>query len=145
MQHGHDSAQVGPLLEQAADPVASVTGDGADDQDSVYAAVAERHPDAAVIVPPRATTVPSKSAETDPTQRDCHLQKIAELGRMGWQNVSGYNRRAKVETAIARWKRVIGDGLRSRIDERRTTEAAVAVRALNRMLALGHSSYVRID
>ena len=39
---------------------------------------------------------------------------------------------------------MIGDGLRSRTDERRATEVAVAARALNRMLKLGRPSYVRI-
>jgi hypothetical protein len=80
-----DGTQVGPLLDQVTDPVASVTGDGAYDQDAVYAAVAERHPDAAVIVPPRTTAVPSGAAEVAPTQRDRHLQCITEKGRMAWQ------------------------------------------------------------
>ena len=139
-----DAAQVGPLLDQATGPVTSFTGDGAYDQDTVYAAVAERHPDAAVIVPPRATAVPSDTAETAPTQRDRHLQSIAAKGRMGWQQVSGYSRRAKVEAAIGRWKQVTGGGLRSRLDECRATEVDVAVHALNRMLELGHPNYVRI-
>src|SRR4051812_20382475 len=65
-----DAAQVGPLLDQVADPVASVTADGAYDQESVYADVAERHPEATIIVPPRSTAVPSQTAETAPTQRD---------------------------------------------------------------------------
>ena len=39
---------------------------------------------------------------------------------------------------------VIGDGLRSRTDERRATEMDVAVQALNRMLELGRPNYVRI-
>src|SRR3954451_20026594 len=63
-------------------------------QDRVYADVAERHPDADVIVPPRSTAVPSATAETVPTQRDRHLQLIAEKGRMGWQKATGYNARA---------------------------------------------------
>src|SRR5215212_2605779 len=37
-----DASQVGPLLDQVADPVASVTADGAYDQESVYAGGAER-------------------------------------------------------------------------------------------------------
>ena len=48
-----DGSQVGPLLDQVAGPVASFTGDGAYDRDDVYGAVAERHPDATVVVPPR--------------------------------------------------------------------------------------------
>jgi len=121
-----------------------LTADGAYDQDGVYADVAERHPDAAVIVPPRRTAVLSDRAAIAPTQRDCHLQCIAEKGRMAWQKSSGYNRRAKVEAATGRWKQVIGDRLRSRIDERRATEVEVAVYVLNRMLDLGRPSYVRL-
>jgi len=63
---------------------------------------------------------------------------------MAWQRTSGYNRHAKVEAAIGRWKQVIGDGLRSRMDKRRTTEVDVAVHVLNRMLTLGRPSYVCI-
>ena len=139
-----DGAQVDLLLDQVGGPVASLTGDGAYDQAGVYDSVAERYPEAAVIIPPRATAVPSDMAETEPTRRDCHLRCIAEHGRMGWQKRTGYNRRSKAEAAVARWKQVSGDGLRSRADERRTTEVEVAAHALNRMLELGRASYVRI-
>ena len=139
-----DASQVGPLLDQVADPVASVTADGAYDQEGVYADVAERHPDAEVVVPPRSTAVPSESAETAPTQRDRHLQLIAEKGRMGWQKATGYNARARAEAAISRYKRVIGDGLHARTDRRRATEVNVGVHALNRMLELGRPESVRI-
>src|SRR5215208_3076938 len=139
-----DGSQVGPLLDQVAGPVASFTGDGAYDQDGVSRSVAERHPDARVIIPPRSGAVPSKTAETAPTQRDQHLQLIAERGRMGWQKASGYNRRALVEATIGRFKRVIGDGLRARTDQRQVTEVKVAVAVLNRMLELGRPKSVRI-
>ena len=139
-----DGAQADPLLDQVTGPVASVTGDGAYNQDGVYASVAERHPEAAVIVPPRSSAVPSADAEAAPTQRDRHLQCIAEHGRLGWQQRSGYNKRARAEAAIGRWKQVIGDGLRARTDERRATEVNVAVHALNRMLEFGRPNYVRI-
>jgi hypothetical protein len=139
-----DGAQADPLLDQVTGPVASVTGDGAYDQEGVYASVAARHPEAAVIVPPRSSAVLSADAETAPTHRDRHLQGIAEHGRLGWQQRSGYNKRARAEAAIGRWKQVIGDGLRSHTDERRATEMNVAVHALNRMLEFGRPSYVRI-
>jgi len=139
-----DGAQVGPLLDQVAGAVASVTGDGAYDQEGVYASIGERHPEAAVIVPPRSTAVPSQTAESAPTQRDHHLQLIAERGRRAWQRASGYTKRARAETAISRFKRVIGDELRSHTEERRATEMDVAVHVLNRMLELGHPNYVRL-
>ena len=125
--------------------MASVTGDGAYDRDDVYAEVAARHPEAAVIVPPRANAVPSEAAQIAPTQRDRHLRCIAERGRMAWQKASGYNWRALVEADISRWKRVIGDRLRFKTDGRQASEVAIAADVLNRMLGLGRPKYVRIS
>jgi Transposase DDE domain len=139
-----DGSEVGPLLDRVGGPVASFTGDGAYDRDDVYAEVAARHSEAAVVVPPRVSAVPSDTAEIAPTQRDQHLQVIAERGRMDWQRASGYNSRALVEADVSRWKRVIGDGLHSQTDGRQATEVAIAANVLNRMLDLGRPEYVRI-
>jgi hypothetical protein len=84
-----DGSQVGPLLDQIDGPVASFTADGAFDRDNAYAEVAARHPDATVIVPPRSGVVLSNTVDTVPTQRDRHIEAIAERGRMGWQKASG--------------------------------------------------------
>ena len=138
-----DGAEVGSLLDQITGAVSSFAADGGYDQDRVYADVAERHPEAAVVVPPRAAAVPSDTAKTAPTQRDRHLQQIAEHGRMAWQKASGYTTRARAEAAIGRFKQVTGDGLRSRTDKRRATKVDVAVHALNRMVELGRPTYVR--
>ena len=140
-----DAAMVDALLGQIADPIATFTADGDYDQNRVSQAVTNRDPDAAVIVPPRAGAVASASAETAPTQRDHRLRMIAERGRMAWQKASGYNLRAKVEASIGRYKRVIGDALRSRTDRTEATEVALAAAALNRMLGFGRPNYVRID
>lgn len=69
---------------------------------------------------------------------------MAERGRMGWQEASGYNWRALVEADVSRFNRVVGDGLRSRTNKRRATEVAIAVGVLNRMLDLGRPEYVRV-
>lgn len=132
------------MLNQVTGSVASFTGDGAYDREDVSTAVAERHPEAAIIVPPRSTAVPSETAETDPTQRDRHLQVIAEHGRMAWQKASGYIKRARAEATISRFKRVIGDGLYSHTDQPQATEVGIAVHALNRMLELGRPNSVRV-
>jgi hypothetical protein len=138
-----DGSQVGPLLDQVSGPVASFTADGAYDRDDVYAEVAARHPDADIVVPLRSSAVLSDTAETAPTRRDRHLRCIAARGRMGWQKASGYNWRALVEADISRFKRVIGDALRSHSNGRRETEMAIATHVLNRMLELGRPEYVR--
>ena len=86
------------LLDQFDGDVASMTADGAYDGEAAYSAVADRHPAAAVVIPPRATAVPSHATTT---QRDRHLAAIAEHGRIAWQRSSGYSRRSLVETARA--------------------------------------------
>ena len=139
-----DGAEVGPLLDQVPGLLASFTADGAYDQEGVCAVVARHSPDATIIVPPRSTAVPSETAETAPTQRDRHLHSIAKHGRAAWQTTSGYTKRARVEAAIGRFKQVIGDGLRSRTDDRRAIEVEVAVHVLNRTLELGRPMSVRI-
>jgi hypothetical protein len=50
----------------------------------------------------------------------------------------------KVEAAISRCKRVIGDTMKSRHDARRATEVAIAVKSLNRMNELGRAKFVRM-
>jgi hypothetical protein len=59
---------------------------------------------------------------------------------MNWQKTSGYNRRSKVEAAIGRYKRLIGDALRSREDARRVCEVKIAVN----MMELGRPVCVRV-
>ena len=64
---------------------------------------------------------------------------------MSWQRMSGYNWRALVEADIGRFKRVIGNTLRSRKVRRQSTEVAIAMQVLNCMLDLGRPEYVRVS
>ena len=89
------------------------------------------------MVPPRATAAPSPTADTAPTQRDRHIRMIRDRGRMGWQRATGYGRRALGETAVSRYKAIIGRGLRARTLPAQKTESRVACSVLNRMTRLG--------
>jgi hypothetical protein len=139
-----EASQVGPVLDQVPAPVASVVGDGAYDREDVDRAVEERHPGAAVVVPPRSTAVPSGTAATAPTQRDRHVQLLAENGRMAWQRAAGYGARAKAAAAIQRFQQVLGDRLRAPSDAGRRTEVVIASNALNRRLSFGRANDVRV-
>ena len=139
-----DASQVEPLLDRIAEPVEIFIGDGGYDRTGLYTALDERHPEARVIVPPRADAVLSAAAGTEPTQRDRHIQAIAEKGRMAWQRDSGYNQRAGVEGQFARWKQVIGDGLRFHSDEVRAIKVAIAAQVLSRMLDFERPDSVRV-
>jgi hypothetical protein len=134
-----DAALVGPLLDQIAGAIASVTADGAYDGEPVYRAVSEHQPDppVAVVIPPRATAVPGPTADTAPTQRDRHIRMIEDRGRLGWQKAVGYGRRSLGETAVFRYKAIIGRGLRARTLPAQKIETRAACSVLNRMTRLG--------
>jgi hypothetical protein len=107
-----DAGQVGPLLDQITGPLDTVMADGAYDGEPTDQTVAERDPTAMVVIPPRSTAVPGSVAE--PTQRDGHIQSLADKGRLGWQRETEYGKRSKAETAMARYKRILGDHLHAR-------------------------------
>lgn len=136
-----DAPEVPNLLDQIEGAIASLTADGAYDGEPVYQAVAERQPNASVIIPPRSTAVPSTTATT---QRDLHLEAIATHGRMGWQRTSGYNRRSLVETAMFRYKSILGRRLHARSLPNQWVEAKIGCNVLNRMTQLGMPTSLRI-
>ena len=139
-----DASDVPTLLDQLTQAPASFMADGAYDRTATYDAILARNPFARFIVPPCKGAVPGPTATISPTQRDLHILAMDEHGRMNWQKASGYNKRSRVEAAISRYKRVIGDTLKSRGDARRATEVAIAVKSLNRMTRLGRAKFVRV-
>lgn len=64
-------------------------------------------------------------------------------GRLKWQTSTGYGKRGLVETAMGRYKGIIGPRLRARSFLAQQTEAAIGVTILNRMLACGRPKSVR--
>jgi hypothetical protein len=138
-----DPSQVAPLLDQIEAPIASVTADGAYDGMPTYAVAAARGEDIRVIIPPHLTAVLSDEAEHKPSQRDQHILSIAAHGRLGWQKETAYGQRALVETAMGRYKAIIGPRLRARSFSGQEAEAAFAVAVLNRMLDAGRPDSVR--
>src|SRR5689334_19999770 len=59
-----EASELPHLLAQIEGAVASMTADEAYDGEPVYQAVAERQPEASLIIPPRSTAVPSTMATT---------------------------------------------------------------------------------
>jgi hypothetical protein len=135
-----DVATVLDLLDQIGGSVASM-GDRAYGGQAVYDAVAERHPEPAVVILPRSTAVPRA---TTLTQRAQHLHTIARHGHIRWQRLSGYSRRSCVETTISRYKAFFGRLLHARTLPNQKTEATIACNVGNRMTSLGMSVSVRI-
>jgi len=140
-----DAGEVPALLARVEGEIVSVTADGAYDGDPVYQAVASHQPDPPpdVIIPPRASAVASTEDAEAQSRRDRHIRLIAAKGRMAWQKVTGYGRRSLVETAIGRYKAIIGPKLRARGLPAQQGEIALAVEVLNRMIRTAKPISVR--
>jgi hypothetical protein len=136
-----DVTAVPDLLDQIDGAVALVTGDGTYDADVVYDEIMRCHPEADVIIPPRLTAVMSESGTT---QRDARLRTIERHGRIGWQRRSGYRGRSPVETAMFRYKTIIGRRLHARTLSNQKAEARIECSVLHRMTSLGMPVSVRI-
>ncbi len=141
-----DAGLVPVLLEQIDAEIASATADGAYGGEPVYQVVASRQRDKPpdVIIPPRSSAVPDAPASDAQSQRDRHIQFMAEKGRMAWQKATDYGRRRLIETAIGRYKSLISPKLRARPLPNQQGEIAVAVEALNRMIRVAKPVSVRV-
>jgi hypothetical protein len=135
-----DVSETLALLDQIDMDAGWLTADGAYDE-AIYDTVAERHPGAAVIILPRATAVLD---ETTTTRRDQHIAEISKRGRLRWQCRSGYNRRTLVQTAMYRYKTVVGWRLHPRMLTNQRAEAKIGCNVLNRMTTLGMPATNRI-
>jgi hypothetical protein len=63
---------------------------------------------------------------------------------MAWQKATGYGRRSLIETAIGRYKSIIGSRLRAHTFAAQQGEIAIAVEALNRMIRIAKPISVRV-
>ncbi len=69
---------------------------------------------------------------------------IGNKDRIGWQKAIGYGRRSHAETAMFRYRAIIGSSLRARTLPAQKTEAKVACSVLNRMTKLGMPTSQRV-
>jgi Transposase DDE domain len=140
----HDSAELEGLLARTDAPIAAVSADKAYDSFDCHAAILAHG--AQPVIPPRkgaAIRPPPRRKDVPPTRGEA-VARIAEVGRDAWKAETGYHRRSLAETAMLRYKTLIGPSLRSRSFDRQKVEAAVAVRCINRFTALGMPCSIRI-
>ncbi len=133
-----DASVVPDLLEQIDAKIRRFTGDGAYDRRSVYDQVASGGTeDVVVVMPLRRSAVADKNADGAWSQRNSHLERIEAIGRRAWLKESGYRQQARAENTFFRWKRILGDRLRSKHFETQRREAMIGCGVLNRMFELG--------
>ena len=140
----HDGTELAGLLAGIEAPIAAVCADKAYDSFDCHAAILARG--AQPVIPPRkgAAIRPPPGRPDVPSTRGAAVARIAEVGRDAWKAESGYHRRSLAETAMLRYKTLIGPSLRSRAFDRQHVEVDVAVRCINRFTALGMPQSIRI-
>ncbi len=143
----HDSTPVPGLLERIADPIASVSADGAYDTRAVYEAAHERGEGRAVrvLIPPGRNARLSLKPSAALQERDRNIHSIRKLGRREWHTSSGYSRRSLVENTIYRYKAIIGRSMRSRSFDGQRMEVQLANKILNTMTRLGMPDGYRVS
>lgn len=141
-QDAGDASQAESLLDQIDGEIGQFTADGAYDGGPTYRSVLQHSVAARVVIPPRSTAVESDDTGS-PGQRDGHIRAIANDGRLRWQASTGYGKRALIETAIGRYKDLIGRRLRDRSFPAQQTEVAIGCAVLNRMTACARPESVR--
>lgn len=91
---------------------------------------------------PRVLIPPQKGAQLAPQpvtarERNRSIRSQARLGKQSWLALSGYGKRAKVETTFSRYKQIFGPAMRARRLVSQRVEARIACKILNQMTALG--------
>lgn len=140
----HDGPELPGLMAKIKETVAVVSADKAYDSFSCHRAILAIG--ARPVIPPKtgaAITPPPKEKDAPKTRGDA-VRRITEIGAKAWKVETGYHRRSLAETAMARYKSIIGPNLRSRNRDTQITEAAVAVRCINTFTDLGMPITVKI-
>ncbi len=137
-----DVSELAGLLDQVATRVASVMADGAYDGETVYNAVTDRHPDADIVVPPRATAVPSTDWGDAARSAYCNRRKAwsHRLAASFWLQPAKPRRDRDVSVRNHHWTASI------RSESVRSTDRSkeIGCNALNRMTSFGMPATIRI-
>jgi Transposase DDE domain len=135
---GTDAELFGGLVAQVEGTIDRIAADGAYDTREAYEMAVQRG--ANLVVPPRENAVPWEADHP----RTRALAAIQAKGRRQWKQDAGYHRRSLAETAMYRFKQLLGDRLASRRFESQVNEIHARIAALNAMTYLGMPVSVRV-
>lgn len=132
-----DSEVFADLLDQIEGPIDQVSADGAYDSHDNYALLEKRG--AKATIPPRETAKIQQhgNCKKSALQRDENLRAIRQVGRVAWKKSCGYHRRSLAETAMFRFKTLLGRGLLARTFNSQCAEAFIKCNIMNKMTSLG--------
>jgi len=141
-----DDSQLAPMLRDVKQNITHFAGDTAYDTNAVYDSIVTHAGNNVVIAIPSRMQASLFSVDynQNPTKRDHNILFAEQYGKYRWQDYSDYNLRALAETAMFRYKTIIGDKLYSRKFASQKVETKIACVVLNKLTALGMPKSARI-
>jgi hypothetical protein len=127
-----DAQMTATLLEQVPNSVKMTIGDGAYDSKEARGAIFEKG-SRSLIPPPKNARYKGLDDERDDALLIIRGLGGGKQGRSLWGKLTGYSRRALVETSFSRMKRLFGDRLFSQIPEKQLVENRLRCLILNKM------------
>lgn len=134
----HDSAAARTMFDGLEEDVTRVFADGAYDNETARGAIAQSGAKAAI--PPRSgAALHHPGAKRPPRkERDGAIRSRWKYGDLKhWKKREKYHTRSLAETAMGRFKGVLGGELRARTYDTQATEVFVKAAVLNQMTSLG--------
>lgn len=133
-----DCEVIDNILGQENGKIDTLAGDGGYDKEIVYR-VCRNRGIANILIPPQKNAKIKRhgNLKCEPHQRDENLRRIRKVGRRQWKTDSGYHVRSLAETAMFRFKTILGDKLNARKFQNQVTEFLISCNILNKMASLG--------
>ncbi len=138
-----DSSAGIPLIRSMKFRIGSLKGDGGYDKHKFREVLKGRN--IVQVIPPQSNAVINKKGLDYLIERNEAIKKIKRLGRKKWKQQSGYHQRSKVETAMFRYKAIIGDHLSAREVSHQQTEVAIGCKILNVMLQVAKPISIKVN
>ncbi len=123
------------LLSQVSDSVDTVLADGAYDGRASREANTKRGA-RGLIPPPKNGRIRNKDPDRDDALRIIRALGGDQVAKSLWSKMTGYSRRALVESAFSRMKRLFGSRLFSKRSDSQSVENHLRCLLLNKMNAL---------
>lgn len=117
------------FFTEAEESLKRFYGDGAYDKAKVREAAHQAGSEQ--IIPPRKDAVLDKEKRDFMRERDFAIDHVMEAGGKEWKKESGYHKRSLSETAMFRYKTIIGEKLRALNFESQVTEMKIGIETLN--------------
>jgi|SRR3990172_11444153 len=133
------------LLEQYSDGFTTVGGDKGYDSFDCHEQVGSYGAVSAINIQTDAKERQKPSDKKPPLVRDEIVRRIAEVGKEQWKQESNYHRRSLVETAMFRYKTILGDKMRARSIENQKVEALIGCNLLNAFARMGMPESYALD